>query len=472
MNFQYLKAIEKDPIYEKDGFFIKPVDFVMGYFDEFGKEYLRDNTRFRISFPEKIGTYTYEDFIDNFKKKLHSLGHVSSESIILALTHIFITIRNKSISTERAWNLFTNSMFSSCQMHLEFPTKVNASSTVEAIHLKNYDIGKFDIWTLKSKIKENTISDYWDRYIKHNPNNEKVFSENLSFRRLEEKIVIINSGKLWFSKYYTELNEKFIFDLYFSALTEQWFKIFWKELDDQLIESAAMGGAYYSPKLFQELSGIDGVQLGLYTYIDGNKNNGWVTPFVNRIFEISFDSQLKIPLLNDKLKKYYEKLNLPLSDFSQLIKVMIHFIGNSTKLLQEDRVEESFINLWIALDTILNNDSDAKSNQLKNRVAALSWHKYVTNQSDQYDLISALYKRRSAYIHSGTPIERKDALSLNDIAQTVLEVLLNIHTYSNKVNSISYREWLRKVDLIIDLSYSGAELSEDLFESAGIIPIK
>jgi hypothetical protein len=189
-------------------------------------------------------------------------------------------------------------------MHLEFPTKIHAGASLETIHLKNYDIGIFDILTVKSKIKEHTISDYWDRYIKHDINNEKIYSENLSFRRLEQDIVIINSGKLWFSKYYPNINMKRIFDLYFNALTEQWFKIFWKELDDQLIESASMGGAYYPPRLFLELSGVDGIQLGIYTFIDNNPKNGWVTPFVNKILEINFDSKLKIPLLNAKLQTF------------------------------------------------------------------------------------------------------------------------------------------------------------------------
>lgn len=462
MNFQYLKAIETSSFVEKDGFFVKPVDFVIGYFDENDKEYSRDYSNFVVSFPETVDNYTYEDYKEDFNKVLKSLGHVSSENIILVLTHIFITVRNKSISTERAWSDFTKNMFTTCRMHLEFPTKVHAGTSLDTIHLKNYDIGKFDILVLKSKIKQNTISDYWDRYINHNPDNEKVYSENLSFRRLEENIVICNSGKLWFSKYYPEHNEKYIFDLYFNALTEQWFKIFWKELDDQLIESAAMGGAYYSPKLFLELSGVDGVQIGVYTHIDNNEKNGWVTPFVNKILEISFDSQLKIPLLNEKLKIYYEKLDLPKSDFLQLIKVMIQFIGNGGKLLQEDRVEDSFINFWVALDTVLNNDSEAKSNQLKNRVAALSWYKYNTSQSNQYDFVNKLYKKRSAYIHSGVRIIREDVLSLEKVAQTVLEVLLKVHEYSSKVSPTKFSEWISNIDTIIDMSYKREEIGKNL----------
>jgi hypothetical protein len=178
---------------------------------------------------------------------------------------------------------------------------------------------------------------------------------------------------------------------------------------------------------------------------------------------------LKIPLLNEKLQTYYKKLDLPSSDFLQLIKIMIHFIGDGTKLLQEDRVEESFINLWIALDTVLNNDTEAKSNELKNRVAALSWYQYKTNQSNQYDFVNTLYKKRSAYIHSGVTIAREDALSLNKIAQTILDDLLRIHAYSSKIKSISYNEWINNVDIIIDLSYKGAEIGKDLLETTGIV---
>jgi len=468
MNFQYLKAIEISPI-EKEGFFIKNVDFVIGYFDENGRNYLRDNSYFQLSFPKAVNNYTYEDYKEDFNLRLKTLGHVSSENIILALTHIFVTVRNKSLSTERAWSDFTNTMFAKCKMHLEFPTKIHAGASLETIHLKNYDIGKFDTLTVKSKIKKHTISDYWDRYIKHDSNNERIYSENLSFRRLEENITIINAGKLWFSKYYPNIDEKRIFDLYFNALTEEWFKIFWKELDDRLIESAAMGGAYYPPKLFLELSGVDGVQLGIYTHIGNHPKNGWVTPFVNKVLEISFDSQLKIPLLNAKLESLYKKLDLPGSDYLQLVKLMIHFIGNGTKLLQEDRVEEAFINLWISLDTVLNNDTEAKSNQLKNRVAALTWHQYHSNQSDQYDFINFFYRKRSAYIHSGVGIDRKDALSLNQITQTILHVLLNMHASSIKTNPMKYEEWLRNIDALIELGYKGEDLSKEHLESIGII---
>jgi hypothetical protein len=148
---------------------------------------------------------------------------------------------------------------------------------------------------------------------------------------------------------------------------------------------------------------------------------------------------------------------------------MIHFIGNGTKLLQEDRIEEAFINYWIALDTVLNNDSEAKSNQLKNRVAALTWYQYSSNQSSQYDDVNYLYKKRSAYIHSGITIVREDALSLNQIAQTILDVLLNIHEYSHAVHSLSYDEWLKGIDTIIESGYKGVLMGKEQLEAIGII---
>ncbi len=77
MNFQYLKAIETSSFVEKDGFFVKPVDFVIGYFDENDKEYSRDYSNFVVSFPETVDNYTYEDYKEDFNKVLKSLGHVS-----------------------------------------------------------------------------------------------------------------------------------------------------------------------------------------------------------------------------------------------------------------------------------------------------------------------------------------------------------------------------------------------------------
>jgi hypothetical protein len=71
--------------------------------------------------------------------------------------------------------------------------------------------------------------------------------------------------------------------------------------------------------------------------------------------------------------------------------------------------------------------------------------------------------------HSGIGIVRKDALSLNQIAQTILDVLLNIHAYSSTVNYLSYNDWLKNIDTYIESAYRGVQIKKEQLVSIGII---
>lgn len=470
MNFQYLKVI-KIKIPDNAGYIVKPVDFRKGSIDEKGRQYL-PQAPLNVYFPENIQDYLYVDYINDFENILLSKGHKSSENIILILTYIFIKIREKSVTTEKAWSLFSQGMFTTARLHLEYPMTLDVPNWEETLRLPNYDIGKFDISTLKTKIINNTQSDFYKKYSGKDQVLDDLAPEKFSYRRVEERIFVFNVIDLDSKRYFQPAELEIVRDLYFAALTEQWFKDFWKELEDELIIAVALGGAYYSPKVI-ELLPCRGFQIGVYTFINNDPRLGWVIPLFTGLAEVTFDSQWKISVLNKKLKSFYIKKGSEITEFSSLIDVYVKLLGTGLRLLiYEDRNEEAFHYLWIALDTVLVLGTTATSNDLKNRIAALTWYQSKTNQKKQYDLIKPLYDKRCAYVHSGHNVPREDVLNLRDLAQTILYVLLNMHCYVQKIKPVIFKNWIENIDKIKQLSYNGQEIERELLVSTGIIDLE
>ena len=466
MYFPYLKLIEENAVL-KSGYIIKQVESVIGAHDEDETQHFRSHSSYYLSYPEKIANYTFNDYLIDFEKFVKSHGHKFSENIVHVLTLIFIHLRDKSISTEKAWSKFSQQMFTKCNLHTEYPMVGMSANMEELLHLHDYDIGNFDVLTFKNKIIDKTQSDYWDRFIKKNQYTEEDLKKFLSFRRLDDDITIFNMLLLKEQNLFAENEHKIIADLYFEALTIQYFKDFWIELDDQLIDSLAFGGAYYSPKSFQELTAGRCTEVGIFSNIAGNPKSGWVIPLRHAIYRLNFDAQNSIPEINNRLKEYYESIGNESTDFLHLIKFLVYHLGYGLKLLCDEKVEEAFINFWLPLDSILNAEQDAVI--FRNRVAALTWIKFQSDHQTQYDLMKQLYKCRNSFIHSGVPIERDLCLKLRDISQAILDVLINMHCSSIENETMSKKVWLDNVYRSYELFYKEHKADLKLLKVIGVL---
>lgn len=71
MNIDYLKQIELGKTL-KSGFIIKYPETVLGAVDESKRTYFRPHSAIKLSFPEEVQGYRYEDFLEDFEKMLKS----------------------------------------------------------------------------------------------------------------------------------------------------------------------------------------------------------------------------------------------------------------------------------------------------------------------------------------------------------------------------------------------------------------
>lgn len=465
MNFKYLKSIKEGKA-NQPGYLIKQLESVEGAHDHKMVQQLRTHSSYYLSFPKNIDNYTYEDFLLDFRDLLDLRKHIFSEKIVTIITLYFLRIRDKSISTEKAWSHFSQSFFTQCELHLEYPIIGMTGDMKEPLKLETYTIGNFDATTFRDKLLELPKTNYWELFLSENKYSIEELKHFLSFKRTYPKITIIDYLLLSIKKYASENEISIINDLYFEALTIQYFKNFWKELDDQLIDSLAFGGAYYSPKMFQHLTIGRCTQVAIFSKIKKYPPNGWVIPLTHGSMLLNFDSQKKIPELNRDLQNYYYSISNNDSDFLHPIRFLVHFLGNGVKLLYDEKIEEAFINFWLALDSIFNKENI--SNKLKNRVAVLTWKKYNTDHESQYNLINKLYKSRNAYVHNGVKIERELCLELNFVLQTILEILLKLHQLPIEKGKLSKDEWISYIDKSYEFFYKENSQNPDLLDKIGV----
>lgn len=472
MNINYLKQIELGKT-SKSGYLTKSQEIILSAFDESKRTFIRPHSAIKLSFPEEVQGYTYEDFLVDFEKMLKSKGHLSSEAIILSLTTLFLYLREKSGYTDRAWIEFTQKMFTSCRLHMEYPMLIGTHDLEVNLQLMDYNIGKFDIDTFRDTIQKQTKSDYYDRFIRGNSLNEDILRDSMSFRRIDEKITVfyLNAFTKQFMSKLTEVHN--LYDLYFEALSKEYFDNFWNEFDRQLMDSVAFGGVYYNPLYFRTLGIGEGTQICIYTNI-GKKTdfaeNSWVLPLVSRITEFHFDSQTRIPVLNEKLRTFYDTIENQDSDFYNLIELMIKYVAKGIIELYENKNGEALLDFWIGLDTILNDDNqEARSNLLKNRVSALTWYAFKKNHSSQYFLINELYSMRSQYVHSGIEPKREKVLQLRDVAQTILEILIRMHKNNQEYEDLTLENWYLDIDNLAIAGRNNPNVENELLENLGII---
>lgn len=462
MNFKYLSYIIKGET-DKQEYTTYSLDSCLGGKNSIGYKFERPHSKYKISFPREVNKYTYEDYIRDFTEILHTNGHKSSEKIIHVITYIFLNHRDKSGVTDRAWKKFYSSMFTRCNLHLEYPMEIEYEPS-EVLHLRNYDIGKYDISTIRNKIREETISGYWESYY---GGDEENLSKKLSFRRLINGITVLDTTVLVHKKFSNTKECEVISDLYFEALTYQWFISFFAELQDELLDSLVFGGVDFAQLFNLSVSSHELSRIAIFSRIKGYKRNGWIIPISLGIFEFSFDSQYSTSEVNNQLDFYYKSMSHKSDDYYPAIKTYRRLIGNGMRLLCTDNIVEAFMDFWGAMDTIFKRDSD--SNALKNRLAATTWYQSGTNHETQYQKVDRLYKIRNKCVHGGFNVDREDAMLMRNICQTVLSVLLNIHN-NQELNQRAYKDWILDIDKSWRMFYDKQPVNFELLKGIGVIP--
>jgi len=462
MNFNYLRKIIKGET-DKEGYLEKKIYTIEGAENHNGEKYsIIPSSVHKISYPQEISKYKYNDYITDFEVILKEKGHVFSEEIIHIITYIFLNLRDKSVTTERAWSKFISSMFTTCYLHLESPMMVEYD-TEETLILLHYEVGRFDVGTFRDKIINETHSSYWADYY---AGKEEYSSKPLSFRRIIDKTPIFDVIEFVHNKFSSIQEENLIYDIFFDAVTTKWYETFFSELEDEMLDSLIFGGADFA-SLVNPLVTSEGKSfIAIYSRIKGLRGEGWVTPLVHRMFGYSFETQRSVKEVNNQLKFYYKSMSHKSEDFHSLIITYRRLLGNGMRLLYQEKVDEAFMNMWIAMDTIFKKDSE--SNALKNRIAATTWYQWNTNHEMQYQTVNKLYSIRNKYVHSGIKVDRDNAIQMRDLSQTVLGVLLNFHNFQI-TQPRGYKEWIKDIDESYNLFYKKQPVNNEILKKIGVI---
>lgn len=364
---------------------------------------------------------------------------------------------------------YINSLVSSCKVYIVFPlTKIMASSeSIEEIKLNKFKIGRLEADKLKALIKNETGSDYFDIFLRDTGIKEEKLSHLLAFSKEIFDMKIIDFSKLVASKLIQYDTGIHLNEFYFDALSSKLFIDFWEEFEQEQIVTVACGLSFFDPTYFKSLSLGNGIQIAIYHKINKLKA-GWVVPMISGINSITSISQTGVSDINKKSEKIFSALKQE-SNFSSLLNHFLNFLAKGNYELSKDRFSEAVLYYWIALDTILNNTEEAKSKMLLNRVSALLWYSEQTSHKSFFYKIGQSYSVRSKYVHAGEHASEMDAIFLRRVCQSVLNVLLNVHTRAADNEEITYISWIESIDELMYLGMNNSYVSSDLLEKTGVL---
>ncbi len=296
----------------------------------------------------------------------------------------------------------------------------------------------------------------------------------MSFSQPERPIIIFNIIKV-LTKINVTTNNPLIHSLlnsFFENVALSLFDHFWQDFEAEQTISVAMGAPYYDPMVFREYALGEGLQLAIFTHIDKQPQNGWVSAIKPVTNSLNYDSLKPNHEISKEVEIYNSTIN-ELTEFSFILSQLIKFMAIGNKYLYQEKINDAFLSFWVALDTILNDDDEnARSNLLKNRIAALLWYKNKTNHTIEYFKVSELYKLRSGYVHAGEEVSREDALTLNEICLVIYNIILKMHKNAIEFADVTLHNWYTAIDELAEKGRKTQTINEELLQEVGLIDME
>lgn len=467
--YNYLSKI-KFSYEDQHGYDSELVRVVIGYMDINEKVNI-PHMNIKILLPNDDINIDKYIFLKEAKAYIESFDLDYSHKLFFSILYAFNYFKNKPhidvLKIKQRFNRFITLTIKKCAIYQSFPMKYRVQDSFLDIKLNSFKIGKFNYSDFKNLLQKETASDFAERLVnEYNLNPENLF-DLLSIERYLEKVPVLDFYQLFTNGFIDKEIFYILNDYYFEALSDLLFQNFWDEFIEEQNVTKAYGLTYYDPYLFRDLGLGNGIQISTYYKID-NQKRGWVIPIQFNIQNIKYNSQLPVNELNIKSKLLYDSLEIE-SEFSPVLIQLINFLAKGNKELQDQKFSEAILNYWVALDTILNNSDEANSNSLKNRVSALICYLKKMNHRSAYFKVSQSYTQRSKYVHAGEILSESDAVILRDITQTILEILIRIHTKSSKNELITYDQWISDIDLLAVLGRNTTEIPTEFLQKIGII---
>lgn len=426
----------------------------------------------KIIFPLGSDDYGKEAFIEEGLAFLCENKLLSSPKILYSILVGFEFYKkhpsNAIKNSQSKFLGFISQLKKKCKVSQFYVLKQFKKVSIDSsIILDSFELGLFDYPQMKTLIEKETGSDYHVRFLKDFEDNEVEASNLFSFTRKTFELFTMD----FFNLHYNKIIDYQIFlalnDLYFEAYTIKILEEFWRIFEEEQKVSVAYGSPYFDPMKFK-FSQLDrGVQITVYHRIN-NESKGWVIPFRNFVNRVDFNFQFELDQTNKLISKLYQSLKST-SDFSGILNQLINFLSKGNFELGEQKFSEAILNYWVGLDTILNNTDEANSLMLKNRVSALLWYSENSSHNSFFFKIQKSYIKRSKYVHAGELASETDAIFLRSACQTILDVLIRIHTKASKNKDLTYDSWILNFDELIHAGRNSTNAPHELLQKIGII---
>ena len=409
-------------------------------------------------------TYSSENFLADLKEQLVARGHLYSDHIAANILVFYQMLRLTELrmNSKQLWMHTMATCWTSCEVHQVYPMHLEVDANFQPIRLKTIEICRFDSARLKKEIEDNTKSDFHKRNWLDLEDNKAL----LSFRRQTISFQLFNYERL--IRKFGLADVERVLASYFDALAFELGKQFWNDFEQEQEISVAMGAAFYDPKIYKDYGLGSGVLVTVFSRVK-NKLGGWVVPIKTYVESLSYSSQLAGDKVSELVSFYNESCD-ELTGFSYVLGLLVKGVAGANKALFDNKVDEAFLSFWITLDTILNDDDlEARSNLLKNRIAALIWYPKGTKHTAEYFRISELYTKRSAYVHAGESITRSEAIEMQNICQIIYNIVLTMHVRAINVRNVSLAQWYESIDELASVGRLPTRISKELLNEVGLI---
>lgn len=416
-----------------------------------GKPYRTNDGSFGTTAPQffwydETETFTLESARGIVKKALTAEGHKYSDDLANAILLVFAFIPKKKDIISSFREIFENiQCVSLCQYYL---IEGAAESDFKGFSFGDFKFGVLDERTFEYRCKKAT-TDYYELY-------KDSLKGNISLERDFYDVNIIAWAH--FAHVYSIKSSGFqeaVLTCY-ELLSDLFFDDFWVDFVEQQSLQLAMGIKYIDPEPFKK--NISAEKISIFSQIAAfNRLVGYLVPIAQygRHVTVSVYLDDDIKSLNKKLKDQYRFENFNSSKLHQTIESYVQFIAKARIYLEENRINEAFLNFVIALDLLLG-ENNMSTKSVSTRAAILTYKSFEVPFSTQKKLLQDIYSIRSKYVHAGFDVP---AEILDDTVRVCTSVLIALFEVQASDQALDFNSWIKKLDFAV--SGIEAEISVD-----------
>lgn len=381
-------------------------------------------------------------------KHLGSLRHSEDPQTVASFIALLALSQKKSRDESFVKKTFQMVKKISIKQYHFFPRMV--PGFVADFSFSSFRFGLIDFQKFKTFVKNHSSSDFVDTYAKHLENKvglevktqdifildvfEFMTQHNIPVNPIPAAVDEIVSSYLTCIGVVQTARTKKIFDEH-----------------QQMI--SAMFGVHYD--IF-ELEKFGIFPVSIFFGFKNSKSNGWVLPLQSDIIELDMADPRIVGLSNAFIQSKEHLLFSKKGHYSRFLGIVTEYFAIASRNIHKDQFNHAFMDYFVGLDFLLAPDTE-KSKKLKARIALLTFEKFKNSFPKQISLMDTLYDARSNYIHNGISIAEKDLIDLMNIAKTILGCVLNMHERNLTTLKVSYDDWLKKIDFLIERIYMKGE---------------